>query len=782
MMEKAIFLCLLASITVVYCEYQFRGYDMCHRQLTCSACIAHDPRCSWCSDPGAKVATRCRTYVENITEEECTDITYPRSDTVAAQVEPVAEFNDVVNGSIIQIKPQAFTASVRRGSSVKFSATVVPAQNFPLDLYFVMDHSHSMKPTLDTLKSSVDAMSAKLKDLTNNHRIGFGTFVDKTTAPYIYTTEARKKNPCQTQGTNSQCPPAYNFNNTVSLDEFEQFSTLINVSEVSASVDLPEAGMDALMQVAACKGPIGWRDHSRKVIVYLTDTGFHFAGDGKLGGQVERNDGNCWLLDKRTYSKEQILDYPSIHQVVKKMVSNQMIPIFGVTKKVLELYNGVRSFFPYGSVGELSEDSSNLVDLIVSEYANISSTIAPRLTETIPGLHVEYVAKCPQNNFVGVKNGDCADVGISQNATFEFTVTADQCFTEEKEVTIEFTGFGQLKLNLSTLCECECAATEAEIVEEVCSGNGLLQCGACVCNDGWTDDTCDCPDGQLGNQTMCKMSADQARICGGPTKGKCRCGECDCIPPNYGPFCQCNNEAERHCDCSGNGQCECPAGATRSVCVCDEGWEGDRCECTTKKETCMFNGFECDGQGTCNCGKCQCNESYSGKFCQLCEFCDKCAEFEKCVLCVVGDSETVGKNAEDCDACDIAETVYLTDERYTPDSPDSWCKFEKDGCQYEYYYAPAPKETKTTRQLLYINNDPDCGPINIIWVIVGVMLAIILMGIIIICCWKCVVMYKDKQEYKKFIEDMENTKFASTQSPLYNSPITYVDNPIARKM
>ena len=48
-------------------------------------------------------------------------------------------------------------------------------------------------------------------------------------------------------------------------------------------------GMDALMQVAACKDEIGWRDHSRKVVVYLTDTGFHFAGDGKLGGQVENN-------------------------------------------------------------------------------------------------------------------------------------------------------------------------------------------------------------------------------------------------------------------------------------------------------------------------------------------------------------------------------------------------------------------------------------------------------------------------------------------------------------
>ena len=42
---------------------------------------------------------------------------------------------------------------------------------------------------------------------------------------------------------------------------------------------------------------------------------------------------------------------------------------------------------------------------------------------------------------MGVKNGDCADVGISQNATFEFTVTADQCFTEEKEVVRSFFHF-----------------------------------------------------------------------------------------------------------------------------------------------------------------------------------------------------------------------------------------------------------------------------------------------------------------------------------------------------
>ena len=56
-------------------------------------------------------------------------------------------------------------------------------------------------------------------------------------------------------------------------------------------------------------------------------------------------------------------------QVVKKMVSKQMIPIFGVTEKVLRLYEDLRAFFPYGSVGVLKEDSENLVDLIYKEYA-----------------------------------------------------------------------------------------------------------------------------------------------------------------------------------------------------------------------------------------------------------------------------------------------------------------------------------------------------------------------------------------------------------------------------
>lgn len=42
------------------------------------------------------------------------------------------------------------------------------------------------------------------------------------------------------------------------------------------------------------KDQIGWRNVTR-LLVFSTDAGFHFAGDGKLGGIVLPNDGKCHL-------------------------------------------------------------------------------------------------------------------------------------------------------------------------------------------------------------------------------------------------------------------------------------------------------------------------------------------------------------------------------------------------------------------------------------------------------------------------------------------------------
>lgn len=41
-------------------------------------------------------------------------------------------------------------------------------------------------------------------------------------------------------------------------------------------------GFDAIMQAIVCEDQIGWRKQARRLLVFSTDAGFHYAGDGKV--------------------------------------------------------------------------------------------------------------------------------------------------------------------------------------------------------------------------------------------------------------------------------------------------------------------------------------------------------------------------------------------------------------------------------------------------------------------------------------------------------------------
>jgi protocadherin alpha len=55
---------------------------------------------------------------------------------------------------------------------------------YPMDLYFLMDLSNSMKDDKETLESLGKELETTIRKFTSDLRLGFGSFVDKTVRPY----------------------------------------------------------------------------------------------------------------------------------------------------------------------------------------------------------------------------------------------------------------------------------------------------------------------------------------------------------------------------------------------------------------------------------------------------------------------------------------------------------------------------------------------------------------------------------------------------------------------
>ena len=161
--------------------------------------------------------------------------------------------------------------------------------------------------------------------------------------PFVNTAPRAFNNPCLSVDTNGigQCVEPYGYQHHMTLtDNSTLFESEVKSAKVSGNLDSPEGGLDALMQVIVCEKEIGWRQASRKLIVFSTDAGFHYAGDGKLVGIVEPNDGICHLDSSSklyTHSLLQDTDRPNKPQNIAKKTAyryclNQVV--------ILNLSNG----------------------------------------------------------------------------------------------------------------------------------------------------------------------------------------------------------------------------------------------------------------------------------------------------------------------------------------------------------------------------------------------------------------------------------------------------------
>lgn len=61
------------------------------------------------------------------------------------------------------------------------------AEDYPVDLYYLMDLSKSMEDDKEKLSNLGELLINTMNKITSNFRLGFGSFVDKVLMPYVST-------------------------------------------------------------------------------------------------------------------------------------------------------------------------------------------------------------------------------------------------------------------------------------------------------------------------------------------------------------------------------------------------------------------------------------------------------------------------------------------------------------------------------------------------------------------------------------------------------------------
>ena len=88
----------------------------------------------------------------------------------------------------------------------------------------------------------------------------------------------------------------------------------------------------------------------------------------QLAGIVKPNDCKCHLDSNGLYSASLNQDYPSVSQLSHKIKENNVNVIFAVTSEKEALYTTLSNLIEGSVVGQLNEDSSNIVNLVKKNY------------------------------------------------------------------------------------------------------------------------------------------------------------------------------------------------------------------------------------------------------------------------------------------------------------------------------------------------------------------------------------------------------------------------------
>ncbi|CAL4103920.1 unnamed protein product, partial [Meganyctiphanes norvegica] len=274
---------------------------------------------------------------------------------------------------------------------------------------------------------------------------------------------------------------------------------------------------------------------------------------------------------------------------------------------------------------------------------------------------------------------------------------------------------------------------------------------------------CLCSDSDLGPGEVWSCNKGEPDECSG--NGFCSCGHCVCHPNYSGKRCQCNRRSCLSLSsagevCSGNGGCDC------SSCRCDPGYHGPWCECPDEN-ICIQPGSDlvCSGKGYCDCGTCKCNDTlgFFGKYCEECSACGegKCNEYGDCVQCFAfsGGPTSIESCQKNCSG--LNNSLLYEDNLETEIAQDAHlCTYtdENDGCLFNFTYRYRHQEGD---YVITVQRTKSCiPPPDVTSIVLGVVGAIVMVGLITLLLWKFITTVHDRKEYARFQEEQSRVRFA----------------------
>jgi hypothetical protein len=744
--------------------------DKCSDFEDCDECISSDPDCQWCPyEPGdnSVVGSRCRLREGN-----------PLCPVEVQDPKPTIEaVQDLEFGDTVQIKPQQFRLQLRKGQPKEFEVQFRAAQNYPLDVYFLLDVTGSF--SLDfrrTVTPLVPRLVEALSNISTQYAVAFGGFADKRAIPYAFPNQDPDTYVVDSAGTIrctvtnvgvEDCNPTISFRHTTNFSSFDgdQLREVLENISVHLNVDGPEGGMDGLVQVLTCNEKIGWRDQSLRMLLYMSNAEFHLAGDGKVGAVLEPNPGQC-LLNAKTdknglefdeYDDDTLYDYPSPYHLKELVRSSQTNVVFAVTSEGLDplrlkgLYQDLADVIePFGRVIPLESDSANLISVIQEAFDGISQEV--RLFPRESNENLQYSYTPGEGCLKGTDDTViCTNVSIGENVSVTVSVNMIKCLSEPTPVALTSPAFGTINLMIEPLCDCNCSADIEENATE-CGGRGDLVCGQCQCSPGWAGEMCECEESETIPTTCGNKGLDMLE-CSGPSRGECDCGTCKCFvqerllreknitEPYFGEDCECDHYLscgginEDGLLCSGHGDCKCP-----DECDCAEEpvtgimYQGDRCECDPLENcysqehqgVCVYTGADMSDSSSTNaecdaCTGCLCRQ---GTIAGPDGTCDPiCAVNEECARCEKG----MESEGTDCSSLEMCNSQLYTDVN-EPLGEFEECTFtDEDDCVHTFYVL-------TDDGPVLVADDRVCPPGpegigNLAWIIpVAVILGLLALG------------------------------------------------------